>query len=64
MIERYMMKRIQTELTMRASAELQKQVESELNTPDPDKETAKAVLNEDSEGNDRAASDRDDNEGG
>ena len=57
------MKRIQTELTMRASAELQKQVESELNTPDPDKETAKAVLNEDSEGNDRAGSDRDDNEG-
>jgi hypothetical protein len=57
------MKRIQTKLTMRASAELQKQIESELDIPDPDKETAKAVLNEDSEGNDRTGSDRDDNEG-
>ena len=57
------MKRIQTKLTRRASAELQKQIESELDIPDPDKETAKAVLNEDSEGNDRTGSDRDDNEG-
>jgi hypothetical protein len=57
------MKRIQTKLAMRASAELQKQVESELNLPDPDSETAKAILNEDSEGDDRTRSDRDDNEG-
>ena len=57
------MKRIQTKLAMRASAELQKQVESELNLPDPDRETAKAILNEDSEGDDRTRSDRDDNEG-
>ena len=57
------MKRIQTKLTRRASAELQNQIESELDIPDPDKETAKAVLNEDSEGNDRTGSDRDDNEG-
>ena len=57
------MKRIQTKLAMRASAELQKQVESELNFPDPDSETAKAILNEDSEGDDRTRSDRDDNEG-
>lgn len=57
------MKRIQTELIMRASAELQKQVESELSLPDPDSKTAKAILNEDSEGDDRAGSDKDDNEG-
>lgn len=57
------MKRIQTELIMRASAELQKQVESELSLPDPDSETAKAILNEDSKGDDRAGSDKDDNEG-
>ena len=57
------MKRIKTELIMRASAELQKQVESELSLPDPDSETAKAILNEDSEGNDRAGSDKDDNKG-
>ena len=50
-------------MAMRASAELQKQVESELNLPDPDSETAKAILNEDSEGDDRTRSDRDDNEG-
>ena len=48
---------------MRASAELQKQVESEVNLPDPYSETAKAILNEDSEGDDRTRSDRDDNEG-
>ena len=57
------MKRIQTKLAMRASAEFQKQVESELNLPDPDSETAKEILNEDSEVDDRTRSDRDDNEG-
>lgn len=58
------MKRIQTELSMRATADLQEQVNKELQAPDPETEKAKAILNEDSQGNDRDRSDTSDKQGG
>ena len=56
------MKRIKAELTMRASAELEKEIEEELKKADPDSEQAKAILNtdEDSKRDDGTTSNRDD----
>ena len=62
------MKRIQTELAMKSSGELQKQVKLELQMKDPSIYKAIAILqndesedvSEDTKGNDRGASDRDD----
>jgi hypothetical protein len=58
------MKRVQTKLTMKATADLQEQVNKELQIPDPDTEEAKAILNEDSQGNDRSGSDTSNKQGG
>ena len=55
---------IDVKLTVKATAELQNEIEQELKAADPDK--AKAILegeDEDTEGNDRAGSDGDDNQG-
>ena len=62
------MKRIQTELAMKSTGELQKQVKLELQMKDPSIDKAMAILqndesedvSEDPKGNDRGASDRDD----
>jgi|TARA_Y100000296_G_scaffold36385_1_gene42105 hypothetical protein len=62
------MKRIQTELAMKSTGELQKQVKLELQMKDPSIDKAMAILqndesedvSEDTKGNDRGASDRDD----
>lgn len=62
------MKRIQTELAMKSTGELQKQVKLELQMKDPSIDKAMAILqndesedvSEDTKGNDRVASDRDD----
>ena len=61
------MKRIQTELAMKSTGELQKQVKLELQMKDPSIDKAMAILqndesedvSEDTKGNDRGASDRD-----
>ncbi len=62
------MKRIQTELAMKSTGEVQKQVKLELQMKDPSIDKAMAILqndesedvSEDTKGNDRGASDRDD----
>ena len=62
------MKRIQTELAMKSTGELQKQVKLELQMKDPSIDKAMAILqndesedvSEDTKGNDRGASYRDD----
>ena len=62
------MKRIQTELAMKSTGELQKQVKLELQMKDPSIDKAMAILqndesedvSEDTKGNVRGASDRDD----
>ena len=62
------MKRIQTDLAMKSTGELQKQVKLELQMKDPSIDKAMAILqndesedvSEDPKGNDRGASDRDD----
>ena len=62
------MKRIQTELAMKSTGELQKQVKLELQMKDPSIDKAMAILqndesedvSEDTKGIDRGASDRDD----
>ena len=62
------MKRIQTELAMKSTGELQKQVKLELHMKDPSIDKAMAILqndesedvSDDTKGNDRGASDRDD----
>ena len=62
------MKRIQTELAMKSTGELQKQVKLELQMKAPSIDKAMAILqndesedvSEDTKGNDRGASDRDD----
>ena len=62
------MKRIQTELAMKSTGELQKQVKLELQMKDHSIDKAMAILqndesedvSEDTKGNDRGASDRDD----
>ena len=55
------MKRIQAELAMRASAELEKVIEEELQKEDPDPKQSKAILkaDENSKRDDRRPSDRD-----
>ena len=56
------MKKIKTELSMRANAEWEKEIEEELKKADPDSEQAKAILNtdENSKRDDGTTSDRDD----
>ena len=61
------MKKINSKLNIKATAEIQKEVEIELNLKDPPIKQAKAILeqedeeaNEDTKGNDRRAGDRDD----
>ena len=56
------MKKIKTELSMRANAELEKEIEEELKKADPDPEQAKAILNtdENSKRDDGTTSNRDD----
>ena len=56
------MKRIQTELSMRANAELEKEIEEELKKADPNSDQAKAILNtdEDSKRDDGTTGNRDD----
>jgi len=56
------MKKIKTKLSMRANAELEKEVEEELKKADPDSEQAKAILNtdENSKRDDGTTSNRDD----
>jgi hypothetical protein len=65
------MKKIQTDLAIKATEELEERVKAELKIPDPSISKAKAVLqseiktdeetvNEDTKGNDRRTGDRDD----
>jgi hypothetical protein len=59
---------IKVKLTVKATAELQNEIEEELKAADPDKAKAMNILSEkedseDTEGNDRAGSDGNDNEG-
>jgi len=56
------MKKIKTKLSMRANAELEKEIEEELKKADPDPEQAKAILNadENSKRDDGTTSNRDD----
>ena len=59
---------IEVKLTVKATAELQNEIEEELKAADPDKAKAINILSEkedseDTEGNDRAGSDGDDNQG-
>jgi hypothetical protein len=59
---------IEVKLTVKATAELQNEIEEELKAADPDKAKAINILSEkedseDTEGNDRAGSDGNDNEG-
>jgi hypothetical protein len=59
---------IEVKLTVKATAELQNEIEQELKAADPDKAKAINILSEkedseDTEGNDRAGSDGDDNQG-
>ena len=61
------MKRIQTDLSTKATEELEEKVKAELKIPDPSIEKAKAVLkseeetlNEDTKRDDRGTGDRDD----
>ena len=64
------MKRIQTDLVIRGTGEVQEEVKVELQMKDPSIDKAMAILqnnetktedvSEDSKGNDRGASDRDD----
>ena len=56
------MKKIKTELSMRANAELEKEIEEELKKADTDSEQAKAILNadENSKRDDGTTSNRDD----
>ncbi len=66
------MKKIKTDLFIKATADLQQQVEKELNISDPESDTAKAILDEeesetndseDSQGDDRRRGHPSDNEG-
>ena len=51
------MKKIETRLVAKASLALERQVEEELNVPDPEEEKAEALFkDEDTEGNDGNAS--------
>lgn len=59
---------IEVKLTVKATAELQNEIEEELKAADPDKAKAINILSEkedseDTEGNDRTGSDGNDNEG-
>ena len=59
---------IEVKLTVKATAELQNEIEEELKAADPDKAKAINILSEkedseDTEGNDRAGSDGNDNQG-
>ena len=62
------MKRIQTDLVIRGTGEVQEEVKVELQMKDPSIDKAMAILqndesedvSEDTKGNDRGASDRDD----
>ena len=59
---------IKVKLTVKATAELQNEIEEELKAADPDKAKAMNILSEKedsehTEGNDRAGSDGNDNEG-
>jgi hypothetical protein len=56
------MKKIKTKLSLRANAELEKEIEEELKKADPDSEQAKAILNtdENSKRDDGTTSNRDD----
>ena len=57
------MKKIETRLTAKASLDLERQVEEELNVPDPEEEKAEALFkDEDTEGNDGATSSWDNRE--
>ena len=69
--QRDTMKRIQTDLSTKATEELEEKVKAELKIPDPSISKAKAVLqgenetdeeivNEDTQGDDRRTSDTDD----
>ena len=59
---------IKVKLTVKATAELQNEIEEELKAADPDKAKAMKILSEeeedseDTEGNDRAGSDGNDNQ--
>ena len=59
---------IKVKLTVKATAELQNEIEEELKAADPDKAKAMNILSEeeedseDTEGNDRAGSDGNDNQ--
>jgi hypothetical protein len=59
---------IEVKLTVKATAELQNEIEEELKAADPDKAKAINILSEkedseDTEGNDRTGSDGNDNQG-
>ena len=59
---------IEVKLTVKATAELQNEIEEELKAADPDKAKAINILSEkedseDTEGNDRTGSDGNDSEG-
>ena len=61
------MKKVSSKLTIKATAQVQKEVEVELNLTDPPINKAKAILeqedeeaNEDTQGNDARAGSRDD----
>ena len=59
---------IEVKLTVKATAELQNEIEEELKAADPDKANAMNILSEkedseDTEGNDRTGSDGNDSQG-